>query len=204
MSKQTAHGVHLFRLVLYNDSRPFSAVPATEATCKISAYIFADNSTNQLSVPINHQNQHICQPLFKIVMIKKLLPDFINSMNVSVYHILISNKFVASAKISTKLVLILFFSTACGVCGEVLCGVVDPRRTVRRESPYKARTLPHPGVPAQLRAGKTQNPAQPKRPEHRAVHVSHHSRHASEDGVVIRLSDLTQACMTSPDLETST
>lgn len=82
--------------------------------------------------------------------------------------------------------------------------MVDPRRAVRRESPYKARTLPHPGVPAQLRAGKTQNPAQPERPEHRAVHVSRHSRHASEAGGVIRLSDLTQACLTSPDLDTST
>lgn len=82
--------------------------------------------------------------------------------------------------------------------------MVDPRRTIGCESPNKARALPHPGVPAQLRAGKTQNPAQPERPEHRAVHVSHHSRHASEAGGVIRLSDLTQACLTSPDLDTST
>ncbi len=55
--KKTARGVSdstlEAALALYNDSRPFSAAPATTQPGKLSAGIFADSSSNQLSVPIN-------------------------------------------------------------------------------------------------------------------------------------------------------
>ncbi len=66
-------------LILYNDSRPFSTTPATDATRKKKSNTenyrhgflpITDCSANQLSVPINRQNRWIGRPLIYIYIVK--------------------------------------------------------------------------------------------------------------------------------------
>lgn len=62
-------------------------------------------------------------------------------------------------------------STACRVCGQVLCGLDDSRCSLWRQGSYKERALPGPGVSPWLRSGEAEDPTQPKRPQWLYVHA---------------------------------
>ena len=62
-------------------------------------------------------------------------------------------------------------SAARGLCGEVLRGLDDPGRALGREGAVQAGALPDPRVPAQLRGGEAQDPAE--RQFHHGAAVGH-------------------------------